>query len=76
MSGDGSIRIGGAGQFLVSITTKRNAVYSPFDLEALMPNSTGSTQVSICKMQVHSIGTNLPCLLALSISDSITYTSV
>ncbi|XP_070193766.1 uncharacterized protein [Littorina saxatilis] len=73
-AGAGNVTIGGAGQFLVTISTKRNTVYSPFDLEALMPNSTGATQVSVCKVQVASVGKNLPCLVPSAINSSISYT--
>nr|KAG5686353.1 hypothetical protein BaRGS_008367 [Batillaria attramentaria] len=76
VSGDGNIPIGGSSQFLMSITTKRNTVYKPFDIEALMPNGTGSTMVSVCQVQVHSIGKNLPCLLPESLNDSVVYTSL
>ena len=73
--GDGSIPIGGAGQFLVSVTTKRDTVYSPFDVEALMPNSTGATQVSVCRMVLHSVGANVPCVIAAAVNESVVYTS-
>lgn len=77
VSGNGNIKIGGAGQFVVSMTTKNNTVYSPFDFEALMPNNTvGVTQVAICKLQVHFVGRNLPCVVPSAINSSFTYTSL
>ena len=48
----------------------------PFDVEALMPNSTGATQVSVCKMQVHYVGANLPCVVASALNASVAYTSL
>ncbi|XP_076447924.1 uncharacterized protein LOC143284788 [Babylonia areolata] len=74
--GGENVAIGGAGQFLFTITTKRNVTYAPFDIEALMPNSTGSTpEVSLCLMKVYSVGKNLPCVVASAVNNSVTYTS-
>ncbi|KAL8587122.1 hypothetical protein ACOMHN_026090 [Nucella lapillus] len=71
-----NVRIGGAGQVLFTITTKRDVIYSPFDLEALMPNSsTGAPQVTLCQVQVHSVGANLPCVVPSALNKSITFTS-
>lgn len=73
--GSGNIQVGAAAQVLMTITTKRNTIYAPFDIEAIMPNSTTYTMLSICRLRSYYVGKNLPCTLNEAINASVYYTS-
>ena len=74
-SGSNDVRLGGVGQYRLTITTKTGVIYAPFEFEAIMPNSTGSTDVSICSMSTHFVGRNLPCAVDVYLDNMVTYTS-
>ncbi|XP_059140845.1 uncharacterized protein LOC131928747 [Physella acuta] len=69
-SGNDTITIGKTGRILLDVQTARNTIYSPFDIEFIMPNNSGDSLGKICKVQLVSVGLNNPCVIKESIEKS------
>lgn len=50
-NGNDTITIGKTGRILLDIQTARNTIYSPFDIEFIMPNNSGDSLGKICKVR-------------------------
>ncbi|KAK6994428.1 hypothetical protein BgiMline_011026 [Biomphalaria glabrata] len=69
--GSDTIPVGRTGKVLLNIQTARNTIYSPFNIEFIMPNATNRTLAKICKIQLQSVGQNNPCVIKESIEKSV-----
>ncbi|CAL1532080.1 unnamed protein product [Lymnaea stagnalis] len=61
--GSDTIPVGKTGRLLLDIETARNTIYSPFNVEFIMPNNSGTALLKICKVQLESVGLNNPCVV-------------
>ncbi|GFO42875.1 hypothetical protein PoB_006938000 [Plakobranchus ocellatus] len=56
---------------LADIQTFPNTLYMPFSFEAIMPNISGEPLGKICKVELHSVGRNTPCILNEVLKDQV-----
>ena len=59
--------------FVVTVGTYPGAVYAPVSLEMTVPYLNGSNVYSICRVEVVSVGSNLPCVNQAVMNASVQY---
>ena len=59
--------------FIVTVGAYPGAVYAPVSLEITVPYLNGSNVYSICRVEVISVGSNLPCVNQAAMNASVQY---
>lgn len=73
--GNDVIDVTGVTKVLVDMTTSRNFTYDQMDVEFLMPKGSIETYFHVCRVEIESVGKNIPCLTPDWYNDRIQYTS-
>lgn len=60
---------------LYEISTMPGAAYSPMDMEFILPFANDSAVLSVCRLEVISAGSNLPCFDVESVNNTVVYAS-
>lgn len=60
---------------IVSVTTSRNVTLDKMDLEFLVPKGTSDSYFHMCKVEISSVGRNMPCFTPAWYNDRIQYIS-
>lgn len=60
---------------IVSMNTSRNVTLDQMDMEFLVPMGTTDSYFHVCKVEISSVGKNIPCLLPDWYNDRMQYFS-
>jgi len=73
--GSNVININASTDYRLSVSAYPDALYDPVYLEITVPYDNISTVFSICRVELLSVGSNLPCVDQRRVNESITYYS-
>jgi len=71
--GSNVININASTDYRLSVSAYPDAVYDPVYLEITVPYDNISTVFSICRVELVTVGSNLPCVDQRRVNESITY---
>ena len=73
--GDGTVAIGAATNVSLVITAQPDVIFTPMELEIIVPFQDNAPRVRICKAEIIHRGENLPCFDRVAKNASIAYDS-
>jgi len=71
--GTSVISVNASTDYRLTVSAYPDAVYDPVYLEITVPYDNVSTVFSICRVELVSVGDNLPCVNREKINSSVTY---
>ena len=57
----------------LKVVTVPAALYKPFDIEVITPYENDSLVMSVCRLEVTKVGSNLPCFSLTQMNSLIEY---
>jgi len=67
------VSVNASTDYRLSVSAYPDTLYDPLYLEVTVPYDNTSTVFSICRVELVSVGRNLPCVNQTSINASVTY---
>ena len=71
--GSSAININASTDYRLAVSAYPDALYDPVYLEISVPYDSISTVFSICRVELLSVGSNLPCVNQRKVNSSVTY---
>ena len=74
--GSSVVSVNASTDYRLAVSAYPGALYDPVYLEIAVPYDNTSTVFSICRVELVSVGSNLPCVNQTKINASVTYYSM